>query len=160
MLREVYPSHLRRNLLPIDSVSELDFEEAHPSPADELEDRQRRQREADFLTFMEAAVELEDGNDHAADLLRLVALLRNDIQALKPVGSHNLNASYVSDQLGISANHASKLWSQFKKLCRQANTPELKTLIEEINPRWSEQSDRTEQHTAQPATSQNKSYRG
>jgi hypothetical protein len=157
MLRDAYPSHFRRRLVPID-IDSVDVGVEQVSPADELEDWQRREREADFLNLMESAVELEIENDRA-DILRLVALLRNDIEAQKPGGFYNLNANYVSEKLGVSPNRASKLWSRFKKICRQATTPELNSLIDEINPRWSDLSDEAEQDAARQATSQNKSHR-
>jgi hypothetical protein len=88
--------------------------------------------------------------------LEFIRILKAD-EALKDGGSFGLNAKYVAKELGVSPSQASTLWQHFKKLCRAANSPTLKTLIEIIDPRWlltfsvEDQSERTDNDTSDVA---------
>ena len=92
--------------------------------------------------------------------LEFVRLLRTDDEALKDSGNFGLNAQYVAQKLRVSPAQASTLWQHFKKLCRAANSPTLRTHIEKIDSRWlhalsaPNQSEHTDDDTSDAASEQ------
>jgi len=136
--RDAYPKSSGSPTDPLEEI--LDgpvVEDETISPQIKLERDERQKLESAIL---ENLLTQRNSSTRADELLfaNFIKLLREDDQVLNNTGTghYRLDAGYAADRLGITGAHASTLWYRFKRLCRNVDNPELRSLIEKTEPRW------------------------